>query len=110
MLLTSKGVENWPNQAHHAAMPGPNCNSTYKCPPCFPGFRACIHSIDDFMPACFAEHPRPDIDQLPCVLHAKAANFTALTFPDEMALSRIHEWPESDLNQSSLLGGDFGPE
>ena len=74
------------------------------------GFRQCIHSIDDFMPACFAGHPRPDIDQLPCVRHARAAGFTALTFPDELELSRIHEWPESDLNHSSLLGGDFGPE
>ena len=74
------------------------------------GFRGCIHSIDDFMPACFAGHPRPDIDQLPCVQHAKAAGFTALTFPDDLKLSRIHEWPESDLNHSSLLEGDFGPE
>ena len=72
------------------------------------GFRECIHSIDDFMPAVFAGHPRLDIDRLECVQTARAEGFACFTFSDDAMLSRIHEWPISDLNHSALLGGDFG--
>ncbi len=41
---------------------------------------------------------------------AKSAGFVCLSFRDQEALSRIHEWPLSDLNHSALLGGDFGVE
>lgn len=60
------------------------------------------------MPAVFAGHPRPDVDRLPCVQKAKSAGFVCLSFRDHEELSRIHEWPLSDLNHSALLGGDFG--
>mmetsp|Transcript_16053 Transcript_16053/g.20562 ORF Transcript_16053/g.20562 Transcript_16053/m.20562 type:complete len:402 (-) Transcript_16053:1847-3052(-) len=71
------------------------------------GFRQCLFPFDDFLPALFSHHPRPDIRRLDCV---KTVTLVAYTFPDNMALSTVaaEEAQYSDNNVSPAIYGDHG--
>lgn len=73
------------------------------------GFRQEIFAIDDFLPALYCDHPRPDVRRLPSVEAVRARSFVALAFPDSVPLGTIAR-TGSDTNHSRCVLGDGGPE
>jgi len=72
------------------------------------GFCEAIFAVDDFLPAVYTGHPRPDIQQLPCVQQAKGeSGFHAFTLHNNLCANAqaLVDPEESDTTMAPVVLG-----